>query len=198
MHLGIARLPHALLLSEAQKANCASCDVSEACLAFDEAVLMRGHFELGTQGGHTHNWRFTPTHAGALAIVLPVFEQRKLVDFLAIDRKCNRVWGCCTGAGQFVGSLSDAGRKDRTSPLALHVHDTARSWILADCQGILPLAKAFFPLMQLASNIVARDYDHAWQIAKQTFIYPAERFGLDCEAAEREAFARISFDEAAA
>jgi chaperone required for assembly of F1-ATPase len=78
------------------------------------------------------------------------------------------------------------------------VHDTARSWILADCQGILPLAKAFFPLMQLASNIVARDYDHAWQIAKQTFIYPAERFGLDCEAAEREAFARISFDEAAA
>lgn len=172
-------------------------DVSESCVAFHEAVLMRGRFEPGTQVAYTYNWRFTPTHAGALAIVLPVFDQRRLVDMLAIDRKCNRVWGCCTGVGQFVGSPSDPGREDRLSPTSLHVHDPAWSWLLADCQGVLPLAKGFFPLMRLASNIVARDYDHAWQIAKQAFIYPAERFGLDCEIAEREAFERISFDEAA-
>jgi hypothetical protein len=61
----------------------------------------------------------------------------------------------------------------------------------------LPLAKAFFPLMRFASNIVAQDGDHAWKIAHQAFIYPAERFDLDCEGAEQAAFDRISFEEAA-
>jgi len=68
---------------------------------------------------------------------------------------------------------------------------------MSNCGGVLPLAKAFFPLMQFAPSIIARDSGHAWEIAHQAFIYPTERFGLDCNAAEQAAFDRISFDEAA-
>jgi hypothetical protein len=52
--------------------------------------------------------------------------------------------------------------------------------------------------LQFAASIIAQDGYHAWEIANQAFIYPAERFGLDCEAAEQVAFDRISFDEEAA
>jgi hypothetical protein len=172
-------------------------DVSETCCGFEQAVMMRGHFEGGILSNHTYHWTFTPTSKGKPAIVLPVYEQGRLVDFLAIARHDYRVWGCCTGAGQYVGDFSNATREDRTLPIILHVHDTPYSWLMSNCDGILPLAKAFFPLMQFAQNIVAQDGDHAWEIAHQAFIYPAERFGMDCNAAEQAAFDRISFEEAA-
>jgi hypothetical protein len=162
-------------------------EVSEPTI-LERAAMMRGHFELGLLGGHTYHWTFTPTYAGEPAIVLPVYEACRLVDFLAISRHDpHNIWGCCTGAGQHVGRFADP----------LQVHDTPYSWLLGDCDGVLPLAKAFFPLMQFASNIVAQDGGHAWEIAHQAFIYPAERFGLDCAAAEQAAFDRISFEEPA-
>jgi hypothetical protein len=68
---------------------------------------------------------------------------------------------------------------------------------LNNCIGIVPLAKAFFPQLQFASSIVARDGAHAWKLAHQAFIQPAEEFGLDCDAAEQTALDRISFEEAA-
>ena len=162
-------------------------NVSESCTAFGQAVLMRGHFEADSLGAHTYQWTFTPTYLGQPAIVLPVHEQGRLVDLVAIARHDYRVWGCCTGTGQYVGKF--------VNPLP--VHDTPYSWLMSNCGGVLPLAKAFFPLMQFAPSIIARDSGHAWEIAHQAFIYPAERFGLDCNAAEQAAFDRISFDEAA-
>jgi hypothetical protein len=147
--------------------------------------MMRGHFEAGSLGAHTYHWTFTPTYKGDPAIVVPVHEQGRLVDLLAIARHNFRVWGCCTGAGQYVGKFANP----------LPVHDTPYSWLMSDCDGVLPLAKSFFPLMQFASSIVAQDGNHAWEIAHQAFIYPAERFGLDCNAAEQAAFDRISFED---
>jgi len=162
-------------------------DVSE-CSILEQAVMMRGHFELGLLSDHTFHWTFTPTHTGGLAIVLPVYESGRLVDFLAIARHDHNIWGCCTGAGQYIGKFADP----------LPVHDTPYSWLMSNCDGVLPLAKAFYPLLQFAHSIAAQDGHHAWEIANRAFIYPAERFGLDCNAAEQAAFDRISFDEEAA
>jgi hypothetical protein len=162
-------------------------DVSE-CSILEQAVMMRGHFELGLLSDHTFHWTFTPTHAGGLAIVLPVYEGGRMVDLLAISRHGHSVWGCVTGAGQFIGKFADP----------LPVHDTPYSWLMSYCNGVLPLAKAFYPLLQFASGIIAQDSNHAWEIANRAFIYPAERFGLGCEAAEQAALDRISFEEEAA
>jgi hypothetical protein len=40
-------------------------DVSE-CSILEQAVMMRGHFELGLLSDHTYHWTFTPTHAGGV------------------------------------------------------------------------------------------------------------------------------------
>jgi hypothetical protein len=73
----------------------------------------------------------------------------------------------------------------------LPVHDTAASWLAGE--GILPLARSFFPLLNFADSIVARNADHAEKIANEAFIYPSERFGLDCFTTEQAARERISF-----
>jgi hypothetical protein len=158
-----------------------------------DALTMCGHFEAGILGDHTYSFTFTPNDHDEPAIVFPVYEKHRLVDLLAISQHDHRIWGCVTGAGQFIGNFSNAERTDRTLPIVLHVHDTPYSWLKSDCDGVLPLAKAFFPLMQFASTIVAQDADHAEKIANEAFINPAERFGLDCGAAEQAALDRISF-----
>jgi hypothetical protein len=169
-------------------------DVTEST-TLARAVMMRGHFELGLLGHHTYHWTFTPTHAGGLAIVLPVYENWRLVDFLAISRHDpHNVWGCCTGAGQYVGSTG-VHRQSLKSPL--RVYKTPITWLLANCEGILPLAKAFFPLLQYASSIIAEGYEHALEISQHAFMAPAERLFLDCDAAEQAALNRISFEVAA-
>jgi hypothetical protein len=68
---------------------------------------------------------------------------------------------------------------------------------VSKCDGVLPLAKAFLPLLQFANSIVAQNANHAWNLANGAFIYPAVRFGLDCNAAEQAALDRISFEEPA-
>jgi hypothetical protein len=155
------------------------------------AVMMRGHFELGILGDHTYNWTFTPTHAGGLAVVLPVYERSWLVDMLAISRHDHTVWGCTTGAGQYVGSTA-MHRKSNDSPL--RVYKTPINWLLANCEGILPLSKLFFPLLQNAKSIVAESYEHACEIAELGFTAPAERLFLDCNKAEFEAGNKIGFE----
>jgi hypothetical protein len=162
-------------------------DRAQAWLKFRDAseptaVMMRGHFELGILADRTHHWTFTPTHTGELAIVLPVYERSRLVDMLAISRHDHSVWGCVTGAGQYVGSTAN-GRKALDSPL--RVYRTPINWLLADCEGILPLSKSFFPLLQQASCIVAEGYEHACEVSELSFMAPAERLFLDCDAAER-------------
>ncbi len=168
--------------------------VSESCSAFGQAVMMRGHFEGGILGQHTFCWTFTPTHVGEPAIVLPVYEDYRLVDLLAIARHDYRVWGCVTGAGQYVGSTA-VHRKDSSSPL--RVYKTPINWLLANCEGIMPLSKSFFPLLQYASSIIAEGYEHAWEISELAFMAPAERLFLDCESAEQAALDKISFEVAA-
>jgi hypothetical protein len=117
-------------------------DVS-ATGTLERAVMMRGHFELGILCNHTYHWTFTPTYIGELAIVLPVYEDCRLVDLLAISRLDHRIWGCCSGAGQYVGSTA-VHRKSLNSPI--RVYKTPISWFLANCEGILPLAKSFLRL----------------------------------------------------
>jgi hypothetical protein len=169
-------------------------NVAESCSGFQHAVMMRGHFELGLLDDHTYCWSFTPTHSGALAVVFPVYEKFRLVDLLAISRHDHSVWGCVTGAGQYIGSTA-VHRKNLNSPL--RVYKTPINWLLANCEGILPLSKSFFPLLQHASSIVAEGYEHAWEISELTFMAPAERLFLDCDSAEQAALNRISFEVAA-
>ena len=162
----------------------------------NEAAMVRGHFELGLLAYHVFRYTFTPTHAGEPAIVLPVYEDFRLVDLLAMSRHDpHTVWGCVTGAGQYIGSTTEH-RKDRTNPV--RVYETPITWLLDNCQGILPLSKSFFPLLQHAPSIIAEGYEHACQISELAFMAPAERLGLDCEAAEQAAFDKITFDEVAA
>lgn len=143
---------------------------------------MPGHFEMAILSDRTYSWTFTPNHNDEPVTVIPVYDRLRLVDILAVSAN-PKVWGCVTGAGAYVGTFSNV----------LHVHDTPASWLADDCNGILPLAKSFFPLMNFADSIVARNEEHAEKIANEAFIYPAERFGLDCFAAEQAAKERISF-----
>ncbi len=162
---------------------------------FEQAVLMRGHFELGYLSSHTFTWSFTPTHKGEPAIVLPVYEDFRMVDLLAISRHDpHNIWGCTIGAGQHLGSTTEH-REDRTSPL--RVYKTPITWLIANCEGVLPLSKSWFPLLQHAPSIIADDYDHACEISELAFIGPAERLGFDCESAEQVAFKKITFEVAA-
>jgi hypothetical protein len=169
---------------------------AQAWLAFRDATLegaamMRGTFELGILSNHTYNWTFTPTHKGELAVVIPVYENFRLVDALAISRHDHSVWGCVTGAGQYVGSTC-VGRSENYSPL--RVYKTPITWLLANCEGVLPLSKSFFPLLQYALRIIAENEEHAWELSELAFMSAAERLGLDCAGAERAALNQITFE----
>jgi hypothetical protein len=155
--------------------------VSESCFGFQQAVMMNGHFEGGILGNHKFHWTFTPGRRGDIAIVLPVFNEYRLADFVAISRHDHEIWGCCTGAGQFVGDI--------TTPL--RVHRAPANWLANDCDGILPLSKTFFPQLQNASRIIAEDDDHAWDLAQRVFIDPAAKFGRDEGEAEERAYKQI-------
>jgi hypothetical protein len=129
---------------------------------------------------HTFSWTFRPRRDCEPVTVIPVYDKLRLVDILAVTDN-PRVWGAMTGFGSYVGKFSSV----------LAVHDTPASWLAGD--GVLPLAKSFLPLLNFADSIVARNAEHAERIANEAFIYPAERFGLDIEAAEQAANERISF-----
>ena len=100
----------------------------------------------------------------------------------------HNIWGCTIGAGQKIGSTTKH-RKDCTSPV--RVYKTPINWLLANCEGVLPLSKSFFPLLQHAPSIIAESYDHACEISELAFIGPAERLGFDCESAEQAALNKI-------
>jgi hypothetical protein len=156
-------------------------EVLDSCYGFQRAVMMRGHFEGGILGNHTYYWTFTPGRKGDLAIVLPAYNECRLIDFVALSRHDHKVWGCCTGAGQYLGDI--------TTPL--RVHRAPANWLANDCDGILPLSKAFIPSLQSAPSIIAEDDDHAWDLAYRVFIDPAARFGSDQHEAEEVAYTRI-------
>ena len=157
-------------------------NVSESCFGFERAVMMRGHFEGGILGNNTYHWTFTPGRKGGLALVLPVFNEYRLVDIVAMSRHNHNIWGACVGAGLYVGDLA-------VSPL--RVHRTPADWLANDCYGVLPLSKAFFPLLQSAPKLIAADDDHAWDLAQRVFIDPAAKFGCDEGEAEDMAYERI-------
>jgi len=134
-------------------------NVSESCFGFEQAVMMRGHFELGMLGYHTYTWTYTPTHTGGQHIVLPVYHDCRMVDLLAINRLDHTVWGATTGAGQYLGNIGTP----------LRIHRSPANWLANDCEGILPLSKAFFPLLQNAPSIIAEDDEHAWDLAYRVY-----------------------------
>ena len=81
-------------------------NVSESCFGFGQAVLMNGHFGGGGLSSHTYHWTFTPGRRGDLAIVTPVLDGGRLVDFVSMSRHDHNVWAACLGTGQYLGSLS--------------------------------------------------------------------------------------------
>ena len=143
--------------------------------------MMRGHFEGGILNKHAYHWTFTPGHNGDLAIVVPVAHDCRLADFVAMSRHDHTVWWCCTGAGQHLG--------DMTVPL--RIYRSPANWLANDCRGILPLSKAFFPMLQNSPKIIAEDDDHAWDLAYRVFIDPAAAFGGNQIDAEERAYRRI-------
>ena len=143
---------------------------------------MRGHFEGGILCDHTYHWTFTPGRKGDLAIVVPVLNAGRLVDFVAMSRFDHRIWGCITGAGQYLGTLTAT---------RLRVNRTPADWLAKDCDGVLPLTKAFFPQLRNAPCLVAEDDDHAWDLAYRAFIDPAAKFGCDEGEAEQQAYEQI-------
>jgi hypothetical protein len=157
-------------------------EVSQTCTGFEQAVIVKGHFELGILGNNTFNWTFTPGRKGDLAIALPVFNEYRLADFVAMSRHDHEIWGACTGTGEYIGDLA-------VSPL--RIHRSLAGWLANDCDGIVPLSKAFFPLLQNAPRIIAEDDDHAWDLAYRVFIDPATKFERDEGEAEELAYERI-------
>jgi hypothetical protein len=157
-------------------------NVSESCAGFEQAIMMKGHFEGGFLGDHTYNWTFTPGRKSELAIVIPVFNDYRLADIVAISRHDHTVRGCCIGAGHYLGDIT-------TTPL--RIHRSPANWLANDCDGIVPLSKAFFPLLQSVPKLIAEDDDHAWDLTWRVFINPAAKFGADQGAAEELAYERI-------
>lgn len=156
--------------------------VSESCWCFQQAVMMKGHFEAGILGNHKFHWTFTPGRRGDLAIVFPVVNEHRLVDFVAMSRHDHEIWGACTGVGQHIGDLT-------ASPLK--VRRSLASWLAQDCEGVLPLTKSFFPNLRSARRIAAEDDDHAWDLAYRVFINPAAEFGSDELEAKELAYKKI-------
>lgn len=142
---------------------------------------MRGHFELGILSNCTYHWTFTPGCLGDLAITVPVHDDCRIVDVVAMSRHDHTIWGCTTGAGQRLGNIS----------VPLRVYRTFATWFANDCDGVLPLSKTFLPLLVHAPTIVAEDDDHAWELAYRVFIDPAAAFGGDQQEAEEAAYRRI-------
>src|SRR5262249_142281 len=104
--------------------------VSEHALAFERAVVMRGRFEGAILPTQTYTYTFTPMRTGVHTFVLPVLEDWRLVDFIAINRANPSMWGCATGAGHCIGKP--------TPSLPVRVYERPITWLLADCDGILP------------------------------------------------------------
>lgn len=157
-------------------------NVSDACTGFQRAVMMNGHFEGGVLCSSTFRWSFTPGRRGDLAIVVPVLNGGRLVDFVALSRHDHNVWGTCVGTSQYLGSLG--------SP-RLRVHRSPAGWLANDCDGVLPLSKSFFPQLRNAPSLVAEDDEHAWELSERVFIEPAVKFGCDAAEAEEQAFEQI-------
>jgi hypothetical protein len=157
-------------------------NVSETCTGFMKATMMHGHFEGGVLSNHTHRWTFTPSCKGDLAIVIPVLNGGRLIDLVAMSRHNHNVWGACVGTGQYLGTLASS---------RLRVPQSPAGWLANDCDGILPLSKAFFPQLRNASTLIVEDDEHAWDLAYRVFIDPAAAFGCDEGEAEERAFEQI-------
>jgi hypothetical protein len=156
--------------------------VSDTCAGFADAVMMRGHFEGGVLASKTYHWTFTPGRVGELAVVIPVYNDYRLVDFVAMSRHDHNVWGACVGAGQYLGSLA-------VSPL--RINRSLAGWLANDCEGVLPLSKGFYPQLRNATKLVAEDDDHAFELSELVFIEPALKFGCDAGQAEDQSFEQI-------
>jgi hypothetical protein len=140
---------------------------------------MRGTFKPNPSSRYCYDYIFEPNDDGLATVVVPVFDQHGIIDVLAVGAY---IWGCINGAGSYVGNLSPV----------LNLHRTPATWLASD-SGVLPLARSFFPLARIADRIVARDSEHAEQIAQFAFITPALDFGLDVAVAERAAREKITF-----
>ena len=108
----------------------------------DGLVKMRGTFRAALLNEFTYDNIFVPTDDGEPTFVIPVFEGCRVIDIVAIG---NNVWGCVTGAGQYIGTLANP----------LRAYRSPRSWLEGDI-GILILAKSFYETL-FAESVIAED-----------------------------------------
>lgn len=104
----------------------------------DGTIQMRGAFRPAplTYSGHV----FEPDDTGPATVVIPVYDSHGIIDVVAVGPD---VWGCISGAGQYLGTSADP----------LTVHRTPDSWIAGDT-GILPLSKSFLRTMPSTATTV--------------------------------------------
>jgi hypothetical protein len=91
----------------------------------DNVMIMAGVFRPALLPDYTYEHRFIPTDDGQPTRVIPVFDECKVSDIVAVGDK---VWGCVSGRAAVLGTFGD--------PLRVYKHPT--SW-MAGGLGILPL-----------------------------------------------------------
>ena len=92
----------------------------------DGMIVMNGTFLPAILPEHCYDFVFVPDEDGEPRMVVPVFEGCRLIDIVAIGE--GDVWGCVTGYGMHLGTITD------------RVYDTPAAWLAGEI-GILPLSK---------------------------------------------------------
>jgi hypothetical protein len=89
-----------------------------------DAIVMNGVFRPALLPDYTYEHRFLPTEDGEPTLVIPVFDECKVLDIVAVGK----VWGCVSGRADVLGTFGDP----------LRVYKNPTSW-MAGGLGILPL-----------------------------------------------------------
>lgn len=134
---------------------------------------MRGHFEPLIWPDRCHQYTFTPGAGGTLALVIPVVEDGRVIDLVAMAAHHEWIWACVTGRGTVTGN--------ETEGEPLRIYKTAWQWLLWDCDGVLPLDKSVYPglaeidFSRSADNrvLLAEGLDHADELIYRVYAKPA-------------------------
>ncbi|EKS38751.1 hypothetical protein [Afipia clevelandensis] len=157
-------------------------------------AIMDGRFSDAYLGDHTFTWIFTPGEGPDSAIVIPIWQDGRVVDLLALSADDVRNWGCVTGKGIVAGTIPDG--------QPVRVYEAPWRWVKYGCDGVVILAKSAFPALSGSPVIYAESIDHAENLAERVFVRPVLERPDDpsarliaAENAELEARDRIHIDE---
>jgi hypothetical protein len=91
----------------------------------DNVMIMAGVFRPALLPDYTYDYIFEPNDDGPPTRVIPVFDECKVSDIVAVGDKA---WGCVSGRASALGTFTDPQR----------VYKNPTSW-MAGSLGILPL-----------------------------------------------------------